>query len=146
MCQGTWLRCFLSSLNSLQRMATNAELCYDLRAHLLKLNDGLIRPLVGKTEDDVPKDTLAAVEEYIQCVGFVSFENRYLINDYRCIGYGIEQLSQPKMDKDGVFSRWIHSKGMEDDIRNLMKNIEQNTRSYIVSLPRNGERFGYLLV
>ena len=139
-------RCFLSSLISLQRMATNTELCYNLRVHLLKLNDGLLRPLVGKTEDDVPKDALTAVEEYIQCVGFVSFGNRYLIDDYRCIGHGIEQLSQPKLDKDGVLSRWIHSKGMEDDIRNLMKNIEQNTRSYIVSLPRNGERFGCLLV
>ena len=45
-------------------MATNTELCDELREHLLRLNDELLRPLVGMTEDDIPKGTRAAVEEY----------------------------------------------------------------------------------
>ena len=54
-------------------MATNVELCNDVRVHILKLNDELLRPLVGITADDIPKGTQAAVEKYIQYVGVVSF-------------------------------------------------------------------------
>ena len=86
------------------------------------------------------------MEKYVEYVRVVSFGNRCLIDDYRCIGHGLEQLSQPKMDKNGLLSRWIHSKEMEDEMRDLMKHIELNTRSYMVSLPREWERLEYLPV
>ena len=127
-------------------MATNAELCNEVRVHLLRLNGELLRPLVGITADDIPKGTQAAVEEYIQYVGVVSFGNRCLISYYRCIGHGLKQLSQPKMDKYGLLRRWIHSKEMEGDIRDVMELIQLNTRSHMVSLPGAGKRIGCLLV
>ena len=135
--------CFLPSLSSLQRIVTNTQLCKDLTAHLQSLNDELLQPLVGKSEDDIPKATRAAVEKYVEYLGVVSLGDRCLIDDHRCIIDGLKQLSQPKMDNDGICSRWIHSKEMEDEIRNLMKDIELSTRSYMVSCPRQGERLGY---
>ena len=76
-------------------MASNTELCNDLRAHLQSLNDELLQPLVGKTADDIPKTTQAAVETCMEYVGVVSFGNRYLIDDHRCI---IDGLKQQKKD------------------------------------------------
>ena len=134
---------FLSSLSSMQRMVTNTQLCKDLTAHLQSLNDELLQPLVGKSEDDIPKATRAAVEKYVEYLGVVSVGDRCLVDNYRCIIDGLKQLSQPKMDNDGICSRWIHSKDMEDEIRNLMKDIELSTRSYMVSFPKEGERLGY---
>ena len=50
-------------------MAANAELCNELGAHILRLRDQLLQPLVGKTEDDIPKETRTAVNDYAQYVG-----------------------------------------------------------------------------
>ena len=124
-------------------MASSTELWNDLRAHLQSLNDELLQPLVGKTADDIPKATQAAVERCMEYVGVVSFGNRCLIDDYRCIIDALNQLSQPK---EGLLSRWINSKEIEDEMQNLMKHIELNTRSYMVSFARDRERLGYLLV
>src|SRR5258708_31078984 len=65
----------LSSLSPLQRTATNTELCNELSAHIQGLHDQLLRPLVGKTEGDIPDDTRAALGDYTQYVGVVSFGN-----------------------------------------------------------------------
>ena len=67
---------FLLSLSSLQRTTANAELCNELRVHILRLHDQLLQPLVGKTEADIPKDTRVAVEDYIEYIGIASFGNR----------------------------------------------------------------------
>ena len=54
-------------------MTTNTELCDELTVHIEGIHNQLLRPLVGRTEDDIPKDTRAAVEDYIEYVamGFV---------------------------------------------------------------------------
>ena len=127
----------------MQRMVTNTQLCKDLTAHLQSLNDELLQPLVGKPEDDIPKATRAAVEKYVEYRGVVSVGDKCLNVEYRCIIDGLKQLSQPKMDNDGICSRWIHSKEMEDEIRNLMKDIQLSTWSYMVSFPREGDGPGY---
>ena len=36
--------------------------------HIEGIHNQLLRPLVGKTEDDIPKDTRAAVEHYTEYV------------------------------------------------------------------------------
>ena len=69
-----------------------------------------------------------------------------LTNEYRCIGLGLQQLSKPKKDKYGSLRRWIHSKEMEGDIRKVMELIQLNTRSHMVSFPKDGKRIGCLLV
>ena len=71
--------------------------------------------------------------------------NGRLINDYRCIGLGLQQLSQPKKYKYGLLRRWIRSKEMEGEVRKLMEHIELNTRSYMVSFKRD-RGLGSLLV
>jgi hypothetical protein len=55
----------------MQKTAGNTELCRELTRHIQGLHDQLIRPLVGKTEIDIPHDTRVAVENYTECV--VSF-------------------------------------------------------------------------
>ena len=62
---------FISSLSLLQRTATNAELCNELKEHILRLHDQLLRPLAGKTKEEIPDHTRAAVEDYTECVTWV---------------------------------------------------------------------------
>ena len=129
-----------SSLSPLQRTATNAELCNKLRAHIEGLHDQLLQPLVGKTEDDIPKDTRAAVEDYTEYIGFVSFGNRCLTNDYRRIRCGLQQLRRPQLAEYGRFRRWIHSKEIEGDIRMVMDLIRLDTEAHMVSFARDRKR------
>ena len=58
------LSAILVSLSPSQRTAANAELCDELREHILKLHKQLIQPLVGKTEDDIPRDMQLALEDF----------------------------------------------------------------------------------
>ena len=60
--------------------------------HIEGIHNQLLRPLVGKTEDDIPKDTRVAVEDYIQYVAMGLFGSRCLIRDYRRIGRGLQRL------------------------------------------------------
>ena len=54
-------------------MSINTELCDELTVHIESIHNQLLRPLVGRTEDDIPKDTRAAVKDYTEYVamGFV---------------------------------------------------------------------------
>ena len=129
-----------SSQSPLQRTATNATLCNEVRVHIQRLYDELLWPLDGRPIEDIPEDTRAAVERYTEYVSIVSFGNRCLINDYRSIGLGLQQLSQPKADEYGRFRRWIHSKDLEVDIRKVLDLLQLSTRAYAVSFARDGER------
>ena len=54
----------LLSLSPSQRTAANAELCDELREHIVGLHKQLIQPLVGKAEEDIPPDTLVALKDF----------------------------------------------------------------------------------
>ena len=58
----------LSSLSPLQRTATNADLCNELKEHIHRLHDQLLHPLVGKTEEDIPDQIRVAVGDYTEYV------------------------------------------------------------------------------
>ena len=60
----------LLSLSSLQRTTTNAELCKDLKEHITRLETQL-QPLAAKTRDEIPDQTRAAVEDYMEYVTWV---------------------------------------------------------------------------
>ena len=64
-CTGVKL-CFFNILSPSQRTAANAELCDELREHILGLHNQLIRPLVGKKEEDIPHDTLVALGDFMK--------------------------------------------------------------------------------
>ena len=54
----------LVSLSPSQRTSANAELCDELREHILGLHKQLILPLVSKKEDDIPDDMRRALEDF----------------------------------------------------------------------------------
>ena len=56
--------CYFRILIAVKRTAANAELCDELREHIVGLHHQLIVPLVGKTEADIPADTLVALEDF----------------------------------------------------------------------------------
>ena len=56
--------CHCNILSPSQRTAANAELCDKLREHIEGLYEQLIRPLVGKNEDDIPHDMRLALEDF----------------------------------------------------------------------------------
>ena len=58
----------LSSISSLQRTTSNAELCNELKEHIKRLDDQLLRPLNGKTEEEIPVQTRAAVDDFMMYV------------------------------------------------------------------------------
>ena len=113
----------LVSLSPSQRTATNAELCDELRKHILGLHKQLIQPLVGKTEDSIPPDMLVALEDFTEYVAFVSFGNGRLIESHRRIGRGLERLRHPKLSKYGRFHHFLLAKEIEGDLRMVMDLI-----------------------
>ena len=60
----------LPSFSSLQRTTTNAELCKELKEHITRLETHL-QPLAAKTKDEIPDQTRAAVEDYMEYVTWV---------------------------------------------------------------------------
>ena len=111
-----------------------------MRVHIENLHNQLLRPLVGKSEDDIPKDTRAAVEDYTQYVATVSFGSRCLIHDYRRIGRGLQRLNRPRMKEYGRFRSWLHSREIEGDIRMVIDLIRLDTEAHMVSFTRDIER------
>ena len=66
--------------------------------HIEGIHNQLLRPLVGKTEDDIPKDTRVAVEDYTQYVAMVLFGCGCLIQfmiigglDMASDGFGVQE-------------------------------------------------------
>ena len=57
--------CYFNNLSLSQRTAANAELCDELREHIEGLHKQLIRPLVGKKEDDIPHGMRLALEDFM---------------------------------------------------------------------------------
>ena len=43
----------------------NAELCDELREHIVGLHDQLIKPLVDRKEEDIPHGTLDALKDFM---------------------------------------------------------------------------------
>ena len=111
--------------------------------HIEGIHNQLLQPLVGKTEDGIPKDTRAAVEDYAQYVTMGSFGRRCSIHDYRRIGRGLQQLRRPRMNEYGQFRRWLHSREIEGDIRMVIELIRLDTQAHMVSLTRDVERIVY---
>ena len=111
--------------------------------HIEGLHNQLLRPLVGKTEDDIPKDTRAAVEDYTQYVAMASVRRKGLIDDYRRIGRGLQRLRRPRMNEYGRFRRWLHSREIEGDIRMVIDLIRLDTEAHMVSFTRDVERIVY---
>ena len=72
-CAGVNL-CYFISLSPSQRTAANAELCDELKEHIVGLHNQLIRPLVGKTEKDIPPDTLVALKDFTEYVVLLLWE------------------------------------------------------------------------
>ena len=67
----TELKLRLIILSLLQKTATNAELCNELKEHILRLHDQLLRPLSGKTKEEIPNQTRTAIEDYTEYVACV---------------------------------------------------------------------------
>ena len=111
--------------------------------HIEGIHNQLLQPLVGKTEDDIPKDTRAAVEDYAEYVAMVSFGSRHLIHNYRRIGRGLRRLRHPRMKEYGRFRRWLYSRQIESDIRMVIDHIRLDTEAHMVSFTRDVERVVY---
>ena len=111
--------------------------------HIEGIHNQLLRPLVGRTEDDIPEDTRAAIEDYIEYVAMVSFGSKCLIHDYRRIGRGLQRLRRPRMNEYGQFRRWFHSREIEGDIRMVIDLIRLDTEAHMVSSTRDVERIVY---
>ena len=111
--------------------------------HIENLHNQLLQPLVEKREDDIPKDTRAAVEDYTQYVALVSFGSRCLIHNYRRIGRGLQRLNLPRMNEYGRFRRWLHSREIEGDIRMVIDLIRLDAEAHMVSITRDVERIVY---
>ena len=111
--------------------------------HIEGIHNQLLLPLVGKTEDDIPKDTRAAVEDYTEYVPMVSCGSICLIQDYRRIGRGLRQLRHPRMSEYGRFRRWLYSREIEGDIRMVVDHIRLDTEAHMVSFSRDMERIMY---
>ena len=107
--------------------------------HIEGIHNQLLRPLIGKTEDDIPKDTRSAVENYIEYVAMGSFGSRCLIDDYRRIRRGLQRLRRPRMNEYGRFRRWFHSREIEADIRMVIDLIRLDTEAHMVSSRRDVE-------
>ena len=114
-----------------------------MRVHIEGIHNQLLRPLVGKAEDDIPKDTRAAVEDYTEYVGMVSFGGGRLIHNYRRIRHGLQQLRHPRMKDYGRFLRWLYSRQIEGDIRMVIDHIRLDTEAHMVSFTREVERVVY---
>ena len=111
--------------------------------HVEGIHNQLLRPLVGKTEDDIPQDTRAAVEAYTVYVGMALIGNRCLIHDYRRIGRGLQRLNRPRMNEYGRFRRWLHSREIEGDIRMVIDLIRLDTEAHMVSSTTDMGRIVY---
>ena len=108
--------------------------------HIEGIHSQLLRPLVGRTEDDIPKDTRAAVDNYLEYVAMVPFGSGCLIDDHRRIGRGLQRLRRPRINEYGRFRRWLHSREIEGDIRMVIDLIRLDTEAHMVSLTRDMER------
>ena len=111
--------------------------------HIEGIHNQLLRPLVGKRKEDIPKDTRAAVEDYTKYVAMVSLGSRRLIHDHRRLGRGLQRLNCPRMNEYGRFRRWLHSREIEGDIRMVIDLIRLDTEAHMVSLTRDVERIVY---
>ena len=111
--------------------------------HIEGIHNQLLQPLVGRTEDDIPKDTRAAVENYIEYVAMAPFGSGCLIHDHRRIGRGLQRLRRPRMNEYGKFRRWLHAREIEGDIRMVIDLIRLDTEAHMVSFTRDVKRIVY---
>ena len=66
-----------------------------------------------------------------------------MIDGYRRIGRGLQQLRHPRLSEYGRFRRCLLAKEIEGDLRMVMDLIRLDTESHLVRLARGGETIVY---